>query len=211
MKTYLLLAASLILLGCNRPEQSNREVLAKLETIQNELATKQGDTVRWAFANKREIDMLVFQWSRDQIEAIKKSEALPPETEAKILEYETLKTELMHMGIPPPPRPLRVTPGVARPESPQANDGYAVLSRRVAEAKAPIAAIVDRRERQAVQYRNQYSTDKLIAEYLKDRFDLIVDSSDERYSRSAVLYRTTGEVLDITDAVIKLFKEKTKP
>jgi hypothetical protein len=51
----------------------------------------------------------------------------------------------------------------------------------------------------------------LIAEYVKDRFDLVVDSSDERYSRSAVLYRTTGEVLDITDAVIKLFKEKAKP
>lgn len=211
MKTYLLLATCMILVGCNRPEQSNREVLAKLETIKNELATKRGDTVRWGFANKREIDMIVFQWSRDKIEANKMSEALPPETEAKILEYETLKTELLRMGIPPPMRPLRVTPGAVRPESPQASEGYEVLSKKVAEAKAPIATIVDRRERQAAQYRNQYSTDKLIAEYVKDRFDLIVDSSDERFSRSAVLYRTTGEVLDITDAAIKLFKEKAKP
>ena len=45
---------------------------------------------------------------------------------------------------------------------------------------------------------------------MKDRFDLVVDSSDERFSHSAVLYRTSGEVLDITEGIIKLFKERTK-
>jgi len=39
----------------------------------------------------------------------------------------------------------------------------------------------------------------------------VVDSSDERMSRSAVLYRTNGEAQDITDGVIKLFREKSKP
>jgi len=46
---------------------------------------------------------------------------------------------------------------------------------------------------------------------IDDRFDLVVDSSDEHLSRSAVLYRRTGEVLDLTDAIIKLFQEKPKP
>src|SRR5688572_17847006 len=161
MKTYLLLAACLILFGCDRKDQSNREVLGKLEAIKSELATKQGATLRWAFANKREIDMVVFQWSRNQIEQSKKSEALPPETEAKISEYESLRTQLLHMGLPPPMRTLRMTPGSPRPESPPVNEDYEALAKKVAAAKVPIATIVDGREREAAQYRNQYSADKL--------------------------------------------------
>lgn len=95
MKTSLLLAACLVLVGCDRQEQSNREVLSKLEAIKGELATKQGDSVRWAFANKREIDSAIFQWSRDKMEDAKKSEALPPETEQRVREYEALQSQLM--------------------------------------------------------------------------------------------------------------------
>jgi hypothetical protein len=54
----------------------------------------------------------------------------------------------------------------------------------VAAAKAPLADILERRSRQASQYRGQFSTESLIAEYAKDRFDLIVDSSDERMCSS---------------------------
>ena len=57
----------------------------------------------------------------------------------------------------------------------------------------------------------EFSTESLIAEYARGRFDLVVDSSDEHMSRSAVLYRTNSEVLDITDGVLKLFREKAKP
>lgn len=32
--------------------------------------------MRWVFANKREIDSAVFQWSRDKLEKVKKSEAI---------------------------------------------------------------------------------------------------------------------------------------
>ena len=79
----------------------------------------------------------------------------------------------------------------------------------MAEAKAPIADVIERRNRQASQHRNRHSTDQLVAEYVKDRFGLVVDSSDEHFSSSAVLYRSADEVLDITDGVIKLFKQKT--
>jgi len=213
MKTYLLLAICLILVGCGRQVEMQREVLVKLESIKSELASKRGEAVRWAFANKREIDSAIFQWSRDKMEEVKKSEALPPEMEQKIRQYEALQSELsrrqmdamrmrMGMGIPPiPGAPVTSTP----------DKDYGTLSNRVAEAKAPIADIIDRRNRRASEYRDQYSTDKLIAEYVKDRFDLVVDSSDEHFSRSSVLYRTNNEVMDITDGIIKLLKEKTKP
>ena len=181
-----------------------------METIKSELAGKRADPVRWAFANKRDIDSAVSQWSRDKMEEVKRAEALSPEVEAKVRQYETMQAELVRkrmdtMGFMlPPPRALGS-------EAPPADKDYVALSNRVAEAKAPIADILERRARQASQYRDQYSTDKLLAEYVKGRFDLVVDSSEERFSRSAVLYRTAGDVLDITDGVIKLLKEKVKP
>ena len=209
MKTYLLLAASLILVGCDRQGQSNREVLGKLETIKSELATKRGDAVRWAFANKREIDSAIFQWSRDKMEQVKKSEALAPEVEQKIRQYEALQTQLMRKEMEA--RGIKLPPRSGALEVSVPDENYEAFSNRVAAAKAPLADILERRSRQALQYRGQFSTESLIAEYVKDRFDLVVDSSDERMSRSAVLYRTNGEVLDITDGVLKLFKEKVKP
>ena len=209
MKTYLLLAACLVLVGCDRQEQSNREVLSRLDALKSELATKQGDSVRWAFANKREIDSNVFQWSREKMEEAKKSEALPPETEQKVREYEALQSQLMQKEMQA--RGIRLPPRVGLPEVSAPDESYEALSNRVTAAKAQIADIVERRSRQASQYRGQFSTESLIAEYAKGRFDLVVDSSDERMSRSAVLYRTNGEVLDITDGVIKLFREKAKP
>ncbi len=209
MKAYFLMAACLFLVGCDRQEQSNREVLNKLEAIKSELTAKQGETVRWAFANKRQIDSAIFQWSRDKMEEARKSEALPAETEQKIKEYEALQSQLMRKEMES--RGIKLPPRVGSPEISVPNESYEALSNRVAAAKAPVAEIVERRSRQASQYRAQFSTESLVAEYVNGRFELIVDSSDEYMSHSALLYRTNGEVLDITDGVIKLFKEKTKP
>lgn len=218
MKTYLLLAACLVLVGCRVSEKDHGAVLSKLDAIDSKLAVRRGDTVRWAFANKREIDSAIFQRSRDKMEEVKKTEALSPEIEEKIRQYEALQSALMRkqmeamtrrLGLPQ--RTLRLPERAGIPEAPMPDEDYGVLSNRVAEAKAPIADIIDRRSRQAAHYRDQFSTDKLIAEYVKDRFDLVVDSSDERSSHSAVLYRMSPEVLDITDGIIKLFKEKAKP
>jgi hypothetical protein len=207
MKLCLLLVTGLILVGCSRQEQDNREVLAKLETIQSELATNRAGPVRWAFANKREIDSAIFKWSRDKMEANKKSEALAPEVEEKVREYERLQSELMRKQMESMRLRFPQRPGAPEPAAPGTDIG--ALSNRVAEARAPIADIVDRRNRQSSQLREQFSIDKLVAEYAKERFELVVDSSDEHFSRSAVLYRK-GEVPDITEGVIKLFQEKTK-
>ena len=209
MKIYLLLAVCLFLVGCDRQEQSNREVFSKLDAIKSEVVSQRGDPVRWAFANKREIDSAVFQWSRDKMEEVKKSEALPPEMEQRVRQYEALQAQLMHKEMEA--RGIRLPPRVGTPDVSVPDESYEALSNRVAAAKVPLADILERRSRQASQFRGQFSTESLIAEYVKDRFDLVVDSSDERMSRSAVLYRKNGEVLDITDGVLKQFKEKVKP
>jgi hypothetical protein len=183
-------------------------VLSTLEAIKSELANKRGTPVRWATANKDEITTAIYQWTRAKMEQLKSSEAVPPETEAKIQEYEAQKLELMRMRIPMPMLPirqLRMPPGFERSEAPATNLEYEAMAKRVAEAKAPIAAIVDRRERQAAQYREQYSVDRLVAEYVRDRYDLVVDT------REKVLYRTADEVPDITEGVLTFFKEKAKP
>jgi hypothetical protein len=209
MKIYPLLAACLILVGCGQQEQSNREVLGKLEAIKTELATKRAETVRWALANKREIDSAIYTWTRDKMEQVKKAEALPAETEQKIRQYEALQTQLMHKEIEA--RGFKLPPRAGALGDSGADETYEALSNRVAAARAPIADIVERRAQQASQFRDQFSTENLIEQYVQGRFDLVVDSSDISMSRSPVLYRASGEVLDITDGVIKLFREKTKP
>jgi hypothetical protein len=193
---------TLLLAGCSRQEQTHREEATK------DTAAKGPEPVRWAFANKREIDSAISQWSRTKMEDFKKSEALPPEKEEQVRRYEALQSELMRKQMEAMRRRFPPPPGAPGPAP---DRDYETLSNQVAEARAPIADIVDRRSRQASQYREQFTADKLVGEYAKDRFDLVVDSSDQVFSRSAVLYRTSGEVLDITDGVIKLFKEKAKP
>jgi hypothetical protein len=203
MRTYLLLTACLTLIGCGRRAENNREVLGELEAIKSELANRKGAPVRWAFANKHEIESVVFQWSRDKMEKAKASEALSPEVEEKIRQHEALQTELMQKRMEA--MRLRFPPRASAAEAPATDKEYETLAGKVAEAKAPVAAIVERRNRQAAQYREDYSIDRLIAEYVRDRFDLVVDSNEK------VLFRSAGEVPDITEGIITFFKEKTKP
>ena len=142
------------------------------------------------------------------MEEAKKAEKLSPEVEEQIRQYEVLAAELnkkemeMRMKNEFPAQ----RPGSAAPTG---DKDYDALTQKVAEAKAPITDIIDRRSRQSMQYYSQYTTEKLVAEYVTNRFDLVVDSSSP--GGSAVLYRKSDEVLDITDGVIKLFKEEVKP
>lgn len=207
MRMQLVLVACLILAGCSNPKNNQSELLKELEVIKAKLAEKPPQT-RWALANKREIESAVTQWSSKKTEEARRAEGLSPEIEEKVRRYEGLNSELMRkrmesmrMGFPG--RPGGYDAGLT-------NSDYVDLANKVAEARAPIADVLERRNHTAAQYRDQFSVEKLIAEYAKDRFDLVVDSSDMNFSRSAVLYRQSGEALDITDGVIKLFTDKTK-
>src|SRR5207237_7445278 len=127
---YLLLTACLtILVGCGRHAENNREVLGKLEAIKSDLASKRGTAVRWAFANKREVDSAIFQWSRSKMEEARKSEALSPEMEAKIRQYEALQRELMDRQIAA--MRLRLPSRLGALEAPAPDKDYETLSNRV--------------------------------------------------------------------------------
>ena len=208
MKKYFLLVTCLIFSGCGREPENQRELLAKLDAIKTDVAAKQPAAPRWAFANKREIESTIFELSRNKMERIKNAEKLSPETEAKISQYEHLQSQLSQARFAqnrpryfPPPAGLE-TPTVTNLDE---------LSKQVEAARAPIADIVERRSRQSAQYDKEFKVDQLVAEYAKDRFDLIVDASDAQFSRSPILYRKADEVVDITDGVIKLLKQKTQP
>jgi hypothetical protein len=177
-------------------------MLAELKGIRSELASGRAATVRWAFANKSEIDTAIFQWSNERMEEVKKAEQLSPEVEETIRKYEALQSELMRKQMES--RGLRIPQRIGITEDPAAGMDIETLSQKVAAAKVPIAEILERRSRQAAEYRGQYSTDRLITEYVGNRYDLVVDTAGK------VLYRSAGEVPDITEGVLVFFKEKTK-
>ena len=208
MKIYLLLATCLIFSGCGREPENQRELFSKLEAIKTNLAAKQPAAPRWAFANKREIENVISEISRNKAEQAKKTENLSPEIEANVASYEHLQGQLSQARFAQNrPRFMMTPPGMETP----ANTNLDELSKQVEAARAPIADIIERRNRQYSQFQEAFKVDQLIAEYAKDRFDLIVDSSDAQYSRSPVLYRKADEVVDITDGVIKLLKQKAQP
>src|SRR5687767_2860394 len=96
MKTLLLALACLSLAGCARQEQDHQQVMTRLAALEASVTNNRPESVRWAFANKREIESVIFQSIRDQMEKAKKAEALAPEIEAQVREYDRLKTELMY-------------------------------------------------------------------------------------------------------------------
>lgn len=212
MRTYLFLLTGLLLVGCGRHEENYREVINKLDSIKAELS-KANVAVHWAVVNKYDVESAIHQWNGRQMEQIKKRDALPPETEAQVAKYENLhmqlimkQSELIRANSPIPAIPFR-TP--RKDDSQKATvtaiqEEYDELAKKVAEAKAPVAAIVDQRAKQDAEISGTYSAQQLIAEYVKGRFDVVVDSRDK------VVYSTSGEVVDITEGVIKLFWEKTK-
>ncbi len=225
MKNHLAILMSLCLVllfaGCGREERRHRELLAKLDALQADLQAFQNSTansyrrppppLRWAFANRSRVTIAVFQWSQAKMEEAKKADSLPPGVEEKIAKYEALNGQLNRLradrmrarNMPPLHGPAGAF-SLPR-QQPQASDQeFDDLSKKVDEAKAPVAEIVDRRNRQASQFRDQFSLERLVGEYAKDRFDLVLDTNDQ------ILYRSAGEVPDITEGVIALFNEKKK-
>ena len=111
-------------------------------------------------------------------------------------------------SLPPAPAP---TPAPPPPAPTEAEKEYEALSRRVAEAKAPVAAIVERRSQLPAKYHSRGFLGKLVAGYAQDKYDLVVDSSDDRSYDRTVLFHTIGVTPDITEGVIRFFRSKAKP
>jgi hypothetical protein len=220
MKTYLLLAMCLVCAGCGREASNNREMRAQLDGMRTELAAIQAliqsatnhTSIRWATANKQEINMAVMQWGGNK--AREKREAwmntLTPDVQEKIRKYDSLQSSFMQMrmainnprryGFYPPPSGLAVTPPT--------DSDFVAMSNRVEEAKKPIADVLEQRDQMQVVYNADDDTvDQLIAEYVKGRYDLVTDSS---FPNGSVLFSSYEDVPDITEGVIKYFKEKSR-
>jgi len=209
MKLSLLLTACLLLAGCCHETDRSVEVLSKLDALKSELGKQPTPTpvatVRWATVDRFKVMTPIYQFTRDKAAELNKAEALPPEIEAQFKAYEALKAEQLRLIIRAlPQRPLRATSGSDDIEPSPVNTASDELTKRIAEAKAPIAEIVDRRERVANQLREQYSIEHLIENYAKGRYDVVLESHNK------ALYQVAADVPDITENVIALFKEKTK-
>src|SRR3974390_2138598 len=181
MKVPIVLAMCVFLVGCQRQESQDREILSNLAALRHELATNQATSPRWAVVRKSDIQFAIDRWSQDRIEAAKRTETLAPEQAEKLREYESLNNQLMRIQMARPyARPMHMNPATAFPQTfadTNQEAQYEALSIHVEEARAPIASILDRRDREAEQIRHQYTPDQLVAEYVGNRFDLVIDSS----------------------------------
>ncbi len=237
MKRCLLLVLCLAAAGC-RQEDHQAEVLARLKTLEAELA-KRPVPVRWAYADKSRIQAAIYARTREKLADLKRADALPPEVEAQVAQYEALHWQLIKprrkpSTAPPsravpdllPPKQLSVSHAPISPsappiQSPTASPAlptteeldYEALAKRVVDAKAPVAAIVERRAAFATKYHSPQFLEQLVADYVKEKehYDVVVDSSNESLFSRPVLYRTAAEVPDITEGVIKLFQAREKP
>lgn len=99
MKLPLLLLTCVSLAGCCReePKLTNQALLTELQTIKNELAKAPTAPakLRWATADQYRIFSAVSQASRDHTARAAQNAQLPPDTEEKIREYESLRTQLL--------------------------------------------------------------------------------------------------------------------
>jgi hypothetical protein len=84
------------------------------------------------------------------------------------------------------------------------------LREKIAAAKAPVASFIDRRDHQEALFREQFKIGPLIAEYVKGRYDLVVDSSGKQLSEDAALYHVDTEVPDLTEGILGYLKEKSQ-
>ena len=127
---------TLLVCGCGRDTEVESTVLKRLDEIKSQVAAQQSQPVRWAFANKRQIESAVYEYARNKQDAAKKTENLSPEIEEKIAHYQQLEGQLSRMrfaqmrarnnfGMPAFP------PGM----EPSTNTDYASLSNQVAEDK----------------------------------------------------------------------------
>lgn len=239
MKPLRLLALGLALTGCHA-EDNQREVVARLKALEAEVAKLPRTTpIRWATVDRSKVANALYARSREKLEELKLMEKLSPEQEAKVAQYEALNRELINRGprlpssllrpmrpaaalpsLPPNepsggvvrPLQLRIPSALAAPHEPTAEDKeYDALVKRVADAKTPVAAIIDRRAQINAKYFNPQLVEQLVTGYMKgskERYDLVVDVSHDSSSSRTVLYRTAGEVQDITEGIIKFFREQ---
>lgn len=211
VKQTLLLATCLILTSCYQPDENKQAGAGQAPATPGAASSNRQTGTRWAIAHKQRIESVIEDWSERQIKEALRAEVLTVKETEQLEQYEILSLEFAKLysaqaGLIDPATGMPVwTNRLSQQE-------YQAFSTRVDQARVPIAAILDRREQRAHQFRHRYTSEQLIAEYVGDRFDLVVDPRNEYASNdSTILYQTAGETTDITGGVIKLFQQKTNP
>ncbi len=248
----LLLALCFAVTGHSQ-EFNQRAVLDRLKALETEMA-RRPVPVRWAYANKSRIQSAIYERGREKVEELKRAEAVPPDVEAKVVQYEALNRQLMVKSRPvsfstpsptrpvrtgldalpplppkelsgglapmplpgaavPPPTPPPAPPTPVVPPGPTAEEKeYESLVKRVAEAKAPVAKVVERRAEITAKYHAPKFLEQLVADYVKQKehFDVVVDASNDYASSRSVLYRSAAEVPDITEGILQFFHDREK-
>ena len=206
------------MVGCGRPEPGTRQAAGDLPAVTSEVATNRTPGTHWAVVRKSVIESAISEWCRTKINEGISAETLSPEEVEKLRQFESLNNLLGRMQMR-----MRgmsgVDPATGLPERSDGEINQAsekerqALEARVEQARVQIASVLERRAKEEEKIRNQFTPEKLVAEYAGNRFDLVIDSSDSYYgpNRGPILYQSGGEVLDITDGVLKLFNLKIKP
>ncbi len=225
--TLLLLAGSL---GSACAADGTLDVNARLKALEEKVARLAGQTPpRWATVDRDRLRTAIYALGREKLEAHKHSEKLTPEQAAQIEKYEELNLQLLrlpprHLSLPartaslPPVPPANLTAGQAAQLAAavppptkartEADPEREELARRVAEAKAPVAAFIDRRAQISLHYNASDLLERLVADYVKGRFDLVVNA-DSRYSSDrTILYRASVNAPDITDEMLLFLRER---
>jgi hypothetical protein len=206
------------------------DVNARLKALEDKVARLAGQTPpRWATVDRDRLRNAIHALGREKLEAHKQAEKLTPEQVAQIEKYEELNQQLLRLPLrqysPPgrsallPPLPpanltggqpaqaLAVVSAPAKAES-DADKEREELARRVAEAKAPVATIVDRRSQITARYYAGEFLTSLVADHVRGRFDLVVEV-DSRYSSDrTILYRASVNAPDITDELLQFLRER---
>jgi predicted nucleic acid-binding Zn-ribbon protein len=208
MKTPLILTLCLALAGCADRNETLVDIQTRLQTIEAKMASSP-PPLRYATVRKREIETKLSLLAGDEA---KQADELSPEIEEKIRQYEALNFQLVRLRMESGSmrRPPFGSPQTEK-ASPETEAELLSLSNRVSEAKAPVAAVLERRNERRTKFQKDHSIDVLIAEYAKDRFDLVVDQRDfGMLSSGPILYSAAGDPVDITDSILRLLNEKAK-
>ncbi len=137
--------------------------------------------MRWACANRSEISTVIYQWTAAKTAESRAAENLSPEVKAKVDAYEVLENQLNRMRFSHSeltgPRTPAARPGQAPEEPTAVQKEYNELYKKVAEAKQPVAYIIDQRQRESTRLSQEYSVENVVAGYAKGKYDVVAEST----------------------------------
>lgn len=199
----------LSLCGCGftekqRPESDGRldALSKKLDVIQAAVQSR-GVPVRWAYLNRARFTALTADWNRRKLEEAEQNENFAPEVREKLAEFDRLNEQLRKMQ----QNAVQTRTSGSAPVPPlTSNPEFLELRSKVVELSNQLADVL--KHRAQLQAHLRYPLEALVAEYARGRYDLVLDNSQ---GAPYIVLHENVEVPDITEAIIRLLKQKDNP